>query len=509
MAYQIEYSEPIWNGRRRRKAFLRLLLLALLAGAAYGVYDVYTTYNKPTLNMKLAEYEAVALPIEEMNSAWDAAAKEYDAMLRYYRLLWAANPTNFLSTIASSNALHIGRSMRPVSWTLKTGGECKLDFVYVFNLGDKAEQTKGLEDEIANAVTSVVTVADGKVDVQGVQHENLLDVDELNISVRFSLPNVKPFPTKEKTLADCVKEIAAMRKKVQETQFMKAGDAKGDPTTALALMTKPYIEIGRDAEGRPDHKNAIDIMGWLRNADKFIEGAGAKSGKKVPDADIARRQHLKDVWNKIGEARFPWSLPWGPRGRFRVLDNDELVVRTKVLGTVSDGVRRFKGFLDQRRADCVRKLEPFVEAYLHNDVFNKPFVMEDLTNRVAKAAGIPHAGAEFRDEQGAEPAVLEKKDEKFTFTWVRWKLSLGATLGRDGNAGNGAAESETPLTLENIADCARRAQELGPGYALDVVKIGFAQGGNVGGATLEGLLPVKKVESNKEEETKEAGRNGD
>ena len=502
MAYQIEYSEAIWSGRRRRKAFLRLFLLALLAGAAYGVYDVYTTYNKPTLNMKLADYEAVVLPIEEMNAAWDAAAKDYDTMLRYYRLLWAASPTNFLSTIASTNALHIGKFLHPVSWTLKTGGECKLDFVYSFNFGDKAEQTKGLEDELVHAVTSVVDVAGGKVDVQGVQHENLLDVDELNVSIRFSLPNVKPFPVKERTLADCVKEIAAMRKKVQETPFMKAGDAKGDPTTALALMTKPYIEIGRDAEGRPDHKNAIDIMGWLRNADKFIDGAGAKSGKKAPDSDVKRRQHLKDVWNKIGEARFPWD-------RFRVLDNDELVVRTKDLGKVSDGVKRFKGFLDQRRADCMRKLEPFVEAYLHNDVFNKPFVMEDLTNRVAKAAGIPRAGAEFRDEQGAEPAVLEKKDEKFTFTWVRWKLSLGVMLGRDGNAGNGSAEPETPLTLENIAECARRAQELGPGYALDVVKIGFAPGGNVVGATLEGLLPVKKVESNKEDETKEAGRNGD
>ena len=75
----------------------------MIAGTVWGVRDVYTTYNQPTLNMRLAEYEAVAHPIEEMSAAWDAAAKDYAALVRYYRLVWAANPTNFLSAMVSSN----------------------------------------------------------------------------------------------------------------------------------------------------------------------------------------------------------------------------------------------------------------------------------------------------------------------------------------------------------------------------------------------------------------------
>ncbi len=514
MAYQIEYSESIWSGRSRKKAVLRLLLLAAVGGTAYGVYDVYKTYNKPTLNMKLAEYEAVTRPIEEINKVWDETVKEYNAMLRYYRLVWAANPTNFLSAMVSTNAPRLARGFHPTGWTLKTGGECRLDYNYVFNLGDKAEQAKELKAALGNAVTSVVKVVDDKVDIQGVQEENLLNVNELNISARFSLPNVKNFPEKERTLADCVKEIASMRKKVQETRFMEAGDAKGDPTTALALMTMPYIGIGKDAEGRPNHKDAIDIMGWLRSADKFIESAAAKTGKPVPDADTKRRQRLKDIWNRIGEARFPWSLPWGLNGRFRALDNDELVDRTKALGTVSDGVKRFKGFLDQRHDDCRKKLEPFIEAYSHNDVFNKPFIESDLRDRVAKAAGISRVRVEFNDEPNVEPAVLVKDDETFTFTWVRWRLFIGEVTDRDGKVGNGesgvrsssdAPASDGPLTLERLTDCARRALELGPGYALDVVRVVFGGGGGINGAVMEGLLPVKKVDSTK----KEAVENGD
>ncbi len=82
MAYQIDFTESTWAGRKFRKWMLRLCLLAVLAGTAWGVYDVYTTYNEPTLNMRLAEYEAVARPVEEMNAEWDAAAKEYDALVR-------------------------------------------------------------------------------------------------------------------------------------------------------------------------------------------------------------------------------------------------------------------------------------------------------------------------------------------------------------------------------------------------------------------------------------------
>lgn len=487
MAYRIEFTEATYVARSRRKALLRTLLAAAVAGAAWSVYDAYTTYNQPTLNMKLAECEMVARPIEEMDAAWDATARDYGALRRYYRLVWAANATNVLAVAASEDAPRLGRAFHPLSWTLTTGGACRLDYLYVFEPGDKAEQARGLEDRIAQAVTSRVEVVDGKVDVQGVQHENLLGVNELRVTVRFALPDARPFPAKERVLADCVGEIAALRKKVQDAKIADGDVVKGTPATAQGIMMA-YLPIGKDKPDFPNFARALDVDGWFERADDFI------LKNRIPGDDAERRK-LRETWNAVGDARFPWQ-------RFRALDNDELVRRTKALATVSDGVKRFKGFLERRRADCGKKLEPFVEAYRRNDVFNQPIVESDLGDRVAKAVGIARARTSFKDEPGAEPAVLVQPDETFTFTWVRWTLAVGSEVGRDGEraADAGASAPDEPLTLSRLEACARRAMELGPGYALDTVKVAFGADGAVSGAVLEGLLPVKKVETAKEAE---------
>ena len=60
MAYQIDFTATYYNRGQWKKVFLRLLLIAVIGGIVWGVNDVYTTYNQPTLNMKLAEYEGVA-----------------------------------------------------------------------------------------------------------------------------------------------------------------------------------------------------------------------------------------------------------------------------------------------------------------------------------------------------------------------------------------------------------------------------------------------------------------
>ena len=478
MAYQIDFTASNYAARSYRKALLRLLLLAVVAGVVYGVCDVYTTYNKPTLNMKLAEYESVARPIEEMDTAWDLAAKEYGAMVRYYRLLWAESPTNFLSAAVSGGALRPGRGFVPQRWELKTGGECKLDYLFEFGPGDKAVRAKGVEAAVVNVVTSIVSVVSNKVVVQGVQVENLLHIDDLDISVRFSLPDVKSFPEKELTLAECVTQIDEMRKKVKETKLKSGKDAK-DVLSVQDVMIA-YLSIGRNKPDFPDITPTIDVSGWFARADQFILKHG------IPRAD-AERHKLKESWNRIGDARFPWH-------RRRTLDNDDLAARTKDLEAVSDGVKRFKGFLVKRHADCLKKLEPFVEAYVHNDVFNKPLIESDLKDRVAKNAGISDVRVLFKDEEGADPALLENEDEKFTFTWVRWTLLLGGERG----TGSGETENGETLTLAKVADCAKKAMELGPGYAIDTVKIDFNPQGDVVGVVLEGLLPVKSVATKKE-----------
>ena len=491
MAYQIDFTESTWAWRTLWKRLKQVFLVVLLVGTAWSVHSVYTIRNEPTLNMRLAAYEAVARPIEEMNAAWDVAAKEYDSLVRYYRLIWAANPTNFLMGMAAPDAPRLGRGFRPQGWTLTTGGECRLAYRFEFGMGDKAAQAKGLEDEVIRAVTSVVQVVDGKVDVRGVQHENLLNVDGLDIEVRFALPDVKAFPAKEKTIAECVSEIAAMRKKVHESRFADENDEKGVAPTAQAIMMA-YLPLGRDKPDFPAMANVLDVAGWLARADKFIDK------HKIP-VELAERKRLKERWNAVGNARNPWPLPWH---RFRVLDNEELVERTKVLSSVSDGVKRFKVFLEKRHADNMSKLEPFVKAYDHADVGNKDLVESDLRTRVAAAAGIAQASVEKEsDANAAVSATLAREDETFAFRWLRWSLSLGGGAGRDGERARTQSESaaEGPITLAKLADCVRRALTLGPGYALDKVKIDFDVNGNVAGARLEGLFPTKTSESIKED----------
>ena len=515
MAYQIDFTASNWANRSRRKAFLRLSLLAAVVGAAYGVYDVYTTYNEPTLNMRLAEYEAVARPVEDMNKVWDETSKEFNAILRYYRLVWAANPTNFLNTMASTNAPQLERGFHPDSWTLKTGGECTLKYRYVFGSSDKAAQAKVLETNIVNAVTSVVQIASNtEVDVQGVQHENLLNVKELNISVRFSLANTRSFPAKESALPECVSEIADMRKKVHDKKIATKKNGKVDASAVRMLMVEyNKTVVGVDKEELPAVTN-INIAGFFEAVDRLVKKCEEESKKEMPGKN--ERHDLRAAWDAIGEARWPWN-------RVRDLDNDALVNRTKELGKVADGVKRFKGFLEQRNADCKKKLEPFINAYDRNDVFNEPLIESDLKDRVAKAADIASVGVTFNDEPNVEPAVLYKDDEKFTFTWVHWTLSINGEWetgnGESSSAkatedkretGNGESSSakatedkrgtgkDGTLTLERLADCVRRVLELGPGYVLDTVKVNFGEDGSVSGAVLDGLLPVKKSESTKE-----------
>ena len=87
---------------------------------------------------------------------------------------------------------------------------------------------------------------------------------------------------------------------------------------------------------------------------------------------------------------------------------------------------------------------------------------------------------------------------------MRWKLVIGDAVGgeRGQENENREAGSETPLTLEKLADCTRRVlKQPGPGYVLDSINVNFGEDGSVSGAVLEGLLPVKKKDESMKEAT--------
>ena len=483
MAYRIDFTASNYILRSRRKLFLRLLLLATIGGLAWGGHFVYTEYHESTLDMKLAEYEVEAYPIEEINFEWDAASKEYAKLTQYYRLVWAANPTNFLGSMAATDTPIHNKGLQPKCWLLRTGGECRLDYKFAFSTGDKAEQTKNLGSELVHAVTSVVRVVDGKVDVQGVKHEKLLNVNELDIAIRFSLPNIKLFPVKNSEIAKCVNRIAAMRKSIHDIKISNNKGVAGQ-TSKVGEMMRAYLQTGRDKSGFPCVTNVIDVSGWMKKADDFI------LRNRIPDNPS--RLKFKEDWNRIGKARWPWK-------RFRKIDNQGIVQSTIELREIATRVKRYKQFLSQRREDYKKNLEPFIDAYTHNDIFNRPLIESDLINRVAKTCGIANAMCTFKDEIVEVPAVLIKENEEFTFTWVRWTLFIGNEIkSNDKQKQNATEDLEKGLALEKISECVNKILKLGPGYALDSIKINFGDDGSVAGAVLEGLLPVKQVEALKE-----------
>ncbi|MGN0854791.1 MAG: hypothetical protein ACI4R9_04645 [Kiritimatiellia bacterium] len=481
MAYAIDFTGKNYRRRAFRKLALRLLAVAAAGAAAYGVYDVYETYNEPTLNMRLAEFEAVARPIEEIDAVWDAASKEYDSLIGYYRLLWSENPTNILAAASSGGWPSLPTAYRPVAWRFATGGRCVMNYRYAFAPGDKAEQARGIEAALVNAVTSTVWEVEGKVEVRGIQSENLLNVDGLDLTVSFTLGGVKTFPAKDAVLSECVKEIDVWRTKIHTTRIESPSAAAGG-TIAVSELFMKYLALGKDKPDFPEWKKAVGVAGWLDAADRFI------ARNRIPGDDRDRKR-LKEAWNRIGDARFPWE-------RYRELDNAEFVERTRELGAVADGVRRFRQILVQRREDCRRKLEPFVEAYDRRDIFNKPLVEHDLRERAALPTGLGRVVTAFQDEPAAGSAVLDKDGERFTFSWVRWTLSAGARRedGRDAGPENAGAGDEA-ITLGKIAACAAETLLLGPGYALESIDIAFGPGGEVAGAVMTGLLPVKRVET--------------
>lgn len=484
MAYQIDFTCVNYKRRTIRKRLLRGLFVAMVLSVAYAIYDIYKTYNEPTLDMCLNELEAVAKPIEEINASWDVALEKYNSLIGYYRLLWAEIPTNILNAAKSAGWPSLPSSYHPLKWRFTTGGKCTLDYRYVFSSGDKAEQSKAISSVMLNAVTSNVHGIEGKVDISGIQSENLLNVDGLNLTVTFNLAGVKTFPSKEAVLSECVKEIESLRTKIHKTKMVSKSFADGRPITVRDLFMK-YLAVGKDKSDFPDWKKAISVEGWLDSADRFIVK------NRIP-GDERERKLLKEAWNKIGNARLPWE-------RYRELDNLALAEQIKELGVIADGVKGFRAFLVKHREDCRKKLGSFVESYDRSDIFNKPIVENDLRDRVALTTGLEGINITFKDEPEKERIVFVKEEETFTFSWVRWRVFAGEKRNERDNSGREQASGpEEIVTLEKIASFAEKTLQLGPGYALESIDIDFDHKGAVEKFVMTGLLPVKKIEISKE-----------
>ena len=474
MSYRIDFTASNHDLRRLRKICLRILAVSAAAAACWCAYSVYKTYNSPTLDMKLREFESVAHKVEDVNRLWDETHAEWTAMLHYYRLVWADGCARFLEGAAASGASLFGPGYRPVKWTLKTGGRCRLEYRYVFEPyryafepGGKAEQAASIPTNVVRAVESVVDVSPEGVSVAGVQTENLLNLEGLDISVSFSLAGGKRFPEKDAALAACVKEIEKMRREVQDA-VLPGGEALNAQKTAKDKMMA-YLPFVKDREDYPAFTNAIDIAGWFEKADRFA--------KNNPDIsfDSAAQARLKAEWSKVGEARYPWD-------RFRELDNDLLVARKEAFESIASGIGEFKSALLDKHAECRARLMPLTAAYNHKDVSNENMIETDLAVRVAGESGIADARVEFFDDPGAPRPSLDNGGTRYVFVWVRWRLLL----------------SGEELDAGKIAACAKKLTELGPGYRLDEADIEFDADGKASAAVLTGLMPVKKAEEIKE-----------
>jgi len=484
MAYRIDYTERQYRIRFWRKLILRLVLATTASYTGWKVYDGCRIYKQPNLDAKLSDYETAAGTIERVNREWIEASKEYQAMLKYYRLVWADKPLEFLSAISKPTAPKPGPSFHPRQWTLVTGGECRLDYVCTFDdaVGmDKRVRVNSIAPELVGMVTACVKTVVGEVAVKNVCYTNLLNMTRQEPYVTFTLADAKKFPDTNKSLAEHVGEIQAMRKKILTSKFAETDGSKAKqnlPVTAQELMTQYVLGI-KDLSDLPPCTNVINVAGWLSRVDRIASPTNSMKGTETT------RRALKARWNRIGKAQLPWQ-------RFRVLDNDDIVSRTRKLKKALGSVSELAGLLESRHEDIVRKLKPLVEAYSRNDVFDYPYIGNDLTNNVTRSVGVEPVAVWFAEEPEKNPPQLVLNDERFVFKSVRWKLLLGADSMPDGDRVM-RVERARPITLADVSACAERAVRLGPGYMIDKVVIRFDDEGQVAWAVLEGLLPVKEV----------------
>lgn len=482
MAYSIDYSASFYRRRGAIKWTLRAAALVAAYAIACGLHDSWVVYNSKSLDEKLNDYQAAALPIEKLSADWDSASVRYNGMMPYYRLKWSEDVVDLAKAVLAANK-GLPTSFHLTGWSLKTCGACSLSYKYVFDAAGKSQQAVAASNAMAQAVSTIQGIE--AVKISDIPTENLLNVSEVNIAVTFKTPEPRAFPKKESAFDAGLKMIQNRRQKLHKAKVGTEKDTKnGKDVLGMMQSYRTRIKEKKD-EFKADEKKVLDVKGFMDAVDHFA-GPALKSPLK------SSAKNEREEWESVGAARLPpWCGLFGFDCRDPELDAPDLPLELVEIKKVRDGIQPIKQWLEMYLADSDEKLKPFKEAYERREIYNQNIVQNDL---IVRAAGGDSRFATSSLKQPSGKVDYATKDEVFTFSWVPWTVSIRNEAKRETSAGEPVEVSVEPITLDAVLKYATVVSELGPGYAIGALRVNFREG-EVETATYEGLLPVRESKS--------------
>jgi hypothetical protein len=320
LAYRIDFTERRYRLKRTVVWVIAISLMALCVMLAVLGMRVYRQWEKPTLAEKLAAMHGYAEGMEPVYRDWMACVNAFNSVAPFYHLFWSTNAVETLATMLSREEL-LPRSLQSLSWSLKTGGDCELQFALKLEPQERRHQLT----ETVEAIRSLVAPLEAKV--SWAEHD-LAAISELDITLAFTLPGpaYESVPSPPAVLQRTVDHIDATRKAVQAYQW--TGQSKRDPLAVINKLETIYKRaIDDDSHTslywRKQLKSAVDPYSFLRELERDLE----KHNRPVPPELVA----FRDEWQQLASRRLPWR-------RLKILDTPQLESDVEILKALTTGV---------------------------------------------------------------------------------------------------------------------------------------------------------------------------
>jgi hypothetical protein len=307
MAYTIDFTAHV-HARRRKGGLLLAVCYALAAaGMVYGVRWTKREWLRETLAERLKRAHDLATVVENLHHHWNRSAMLFENADPWYSLYWSESVTNALPVLLdTAGQLAATSGLEPRRWTLKTGGECELNWL----LRMRPDEPRARRQQLATVcqqLTERLARWDPEVNAEDQQ---VAVADEIPIKVRFALrsPRFRRFPPEPVALKDAVARLDRQRKMLRaatlDTRKRGQGLARTVNTMLQEALTVALPLLQQQAAGTQTRDWRAYAAGALDPGTLLyeLEAAVIAAGHPVPSALAKARME----WASLAARRWPW-----------------------------------------------------------------------------------------------------------------------------------------------------------------------------------------------------------